>query len=163
MFYLSTPDREIFQQTLVFLQLPFQGLEGDRSSIALIGILEERDRQVLNLLVAELHPIFFHASSHHVFQLAKLYQSVTFLSFRNRSRITEDVCSKPTIAKICKTVCFLNTVDVINFEEESNLIVRRFPGKFVHGVEKFLKGYRAGIISVEYLEDPFGEERLKVV
>lgn len=53
------------------------------------------------------------------------------------------------------------TVDIVNFEEKSDLVVQRFPSELVYGVQKFLKRYRAGVVFVEYLEDPLREEWLK--
>lgn len=54
------------------------------------------------------------------------------------------------------------TINIINFEEEPNLIVRRLSSKLMHSIQKFLKRYRARIILVKYLKDSFGEEWLKI-
>lgn len=47
----------------MLLELALEGLEGDGAPAARIGVLEQGDGQLLDLLVAEAHAVLLHARS----------------------------------------------------------------------------------------------------
>ena len=57
----------------MLLQLVFESFVSDSPPVVHVGILEHRHCQVIDLLFAELHSIFFHTSSHNVLQFFMLY------------------------------------------------------------------------------------------
>lgn len=73
---IDLPNGEIFQEAVVLGELPFERLEGDRAAIRLVRVVEQGDRQVLDLLVAEPHAVLLHAGPQHVLELAQLDQTV---------------------------------------------------------------------------------------
>ncbi len=52
------------------------------------------------------------------------------------------------------------TVDVVDFEEEFDFVVRRLSGELVHGVDELLQGDAPVVVLVEDVEHPLHEEWL---
>ena len=69
-------DRQIFQQSCMSFELRFQLFVRDADSAFWIGIFEERLSQFIELLVAKLHPILFHAHLQDTLQFAQLNATV---------------------------------------------------------------------------------------
>ena len=55
------------------------------------------------------------------------------------------------------------TVDVVDFEEELDLVLRSLPSKLVDGVDELLEGNWTAVIFVEDLEDSLHKEWLQRV
>lgn len=53
------------------------------------------------------------------------------------------------------------TVQIVDFEEELDLVVRSFPRELVHGIDELFEGDGAAVVLVEDLENSVGEEGLK--
>ena len=69
-------DAEILQQTLVLHQLCLERVV--RDLVASVGVFVQRARQILQLLVAEVHAVLVHASTQDSLQLDTLDQTVAW-------------------------------------------------------------------------------------
>lgn len=52
-------------------------------------------------------------------------------------------------------------IQIVNFEQKLNFVLRRLAGKLMHGVDELLEWNRPRIVFVEDLKDSFIEEWLK--